>query len=246
MKDFYTELYLKKKSWIPTCGSSDPVMPGSEQTIGRCLALRTLEIPVGEWIEEAKERELRRLPDSAIALLQSNIIDEHRHDEALNLAATANPLTNSSDDDEGHRIATEWINHPDHPIVKAGVIESSIFFVILPIFRMLGNPGLRVVSQDISTDEAIHVATNRYVAAQLGYTFSPSLNRLREETVNWLVETLDAPGKFGNKNLWIESSRSLLERGIAPNLTETKAFVMPAFFEHRNDNLPIYGNSNSY
>lgn len=221
-------------------GTISPVMPGSEDCIGKALALRTLEIPVGDWITNGCQRELSRLSPDAIALLESNIVDEHKHDTALNLAHNAYRLTTAKMQSDASQITKEWIDHPDHPIVKAWVIENAVFFVLLPIFRLLGGSGLRLVSTDISNDESCHVATNRYIAAELGFTYSPSLDKLRKKTVNWAVENLDCEGRYGYADFWMKSSDDLLVKGVAPQLKDTAAYVMPAFFEHENSNLPMY------
>ncbi len=237
---FYAKLLQRKKSWTPTCGQRAPVAPGSEDTLGRALALRILEIPVGDWIAGVSRQELALLTPDAVTLLASNVEDEYKHDQALNLAHDTYQLTTPTMQADARTLTARWLSHPDHPIVKAAVLETSVFFVILPMMRFLGGPGLRTISGDISNDESIHVATNRQLAKELGYTWSPSLDRLREETVQWLVSDLDAPGNWGYPEVWIKSSRSLLEQGIAPDLEQTKSYVMPAFFEHRNDDLPMY------
>ena len=240
MQSFAQTLMSKKKNWTPTIGTPSPVAEGSEETIGKALALRSLEIPVGDWIYTTNKRESNRLTDDQLALLDSNIEDEYKHDEALNLAANAYKLTTPEMEKEAKIITDEWLEHGDHPLVKAWVIENSVFFVILPIFRMLGGAGLRLVSTDISNDESIHVATNRYLSKELGYTYSPSLDALRRKTVAWVVDSLDAPGKYGLGDFWLKSSDDLLLSGKAPQLADSKAYVMPAFFEHHNQNLPVY------
>ena len=239
-KTFYSELLAKKKPWTPNVGKSSPVMEGSEETIGRAIALRTLEIPVGDWILSGCKSEKSRISQDALELMQSNIEDEFRHDEVLNMAYSVYQLTDDTMENEAAIIAKEWIDHPDHPVVKAWVIENSVFFVILPILRKFGDAGLRLISRDISNDENIHVSTNRQIATDLGYSYSKSLDRLRKRTVEWIVETLNSPGKFGFPNVWLKSSDTLLYQGVAPELSDTANYVMPAFFELDNRNLPSY------
>lgn len=221
-------------------GDKQPVMPGSEGAIGRCLALRVLELPVGAWVLEASEKELGKLPTDAIALITSNAEDEVKHDCLLDMAATTYQLTTKEMQDEANAIAQEWLNHPDHPIVKAFVLENSIFFIILPILRRFGGQGLRNAAFDISSDESIHAPCNRRVAQELGYIFSPSLDELRDRTVRFLVRDLAAPGKLGLPQVWLDASENLLHKGFAPQLEETKAYIMPAFFESHAADLPQY------
>ena len=55
-------------------------MEGAEDTIHRALALRHLELPVGDFIKDAIEKDV---PLAARELLLSNIKDEENHDLAL-------------------------------------------------------------------------------------------------------------------------------------------------------------------
>lgn len=236
----YSDLAAKKRLWSPTMGDKQLVMPGTEGTIGRCLALRVLEIPVGNWVIETGSDELSKLHPDAIALLKSNAEDEVKHDRLLGMATETYQLTTTEMQQEADAIANEWLAHSDHPIVKAFVLENAIFFVILPILRRFGGQGLRNAAFDISSDESIHAPCNRLVAQELGYSFSPSLDLLRDRTVKFLVRDLDAPGKLGLPQVWVDASENLLHRGFAPQLEETKAYIMPAFFESHSADLPQY------
>ena len=122
------------------------------------------------------------------------------------------------------------------------VAERSIFFVILPMFRFLGDAGLRTVSADISRDEQIHVATNSLVCRELGINYSNSLDKLRKATMSWLLEPLgnNTYDKYLDKKFWFKSSDNLMYTGKAPEFSVTRSARMPAFFEHSNVNLPKY------
>ena len=121
------------------------------------------------------------------------------------------------------------------------VAECAIFFVLLPFFRFCGDGGLRTVSADISRDEQIHVATNSLVCRELGLDISPSRDKLRKATINWVMQPLgNSSDKYLNKNFWVDSSDRLMYEGKAPELSETKAARMHAFFEHNNINRPKY------
>jgi hypothetical protein len=135
-----------------------------------------------------------------------------------------------------------WTSHPDHTILKALVAERAIFFVLLPFFRFNGDAGLRTVSADISRDEQVHVATNSLVAAELGLHWSPSLDKLRKATINWVLQPLgrNTESKYLDKKFWLDASDRLMYEGKAPELSDTKRARMPAFFEHANPNLPQY------
>ena len=101
---------------------------------------------------------------------------------------------------------------------------------------------MRTVSADISRDEQIHVAVNSLAHTELGYNISPSLDKLRNATINWVMQPLgtNTVDKYLDKKFWLESSDRLMYEGKAPQLAETKSARMPAFFEHSNVNLPQY------
>ena len=144
-------------------------------------------------------------------------------------------------ENEAMRLRDAWIGHPDHTITKALVAERAIFFVLLPFFRFTGDAALRTVSADISRDEQIHVATNSLVCTELGLIPSPSLDKLRKATINWIFQPLgNSPDRYLDKKFWLDSSDRLMYEGKAPQLSETQAGRMPAFFEHSNVNLPQY------
>ena len=152
----------------------------------RALAVRNMECPVGAFVSDS----LSEIPQKSRELLESNIKDEDNHDLALGYIANALGVDDQAEA-EAIRLRDAWIAHPDHTILKALVIERAIFFVILPFFRFNGDAGLRTVSADISRDEQIHVATNSLVCAELGLTPSPSLDKLRKATINWIMQPLN-------------------------------------------------------
>ena len=122
------------------------------------------------------------------------------------------------------------------------IIQLPIFFVLLPFFRFNGDAALRTVSADISRDEQIHVGTNSLVCAELGLSASPSLDKLRKATINWILQPLKGNGidRYLDRKFWADSSDRLMYEGKAPELAETQRARMPAFFEHSNVNLPQY------
>jgi hypothetical protein len=197
-----------------------------------------MELPVGDFIHEALKHEV---PEMARDLLLSNIRDEEKHDLALGYIANAIGVDETAEE-EAKRLRDAWISHPDHTVLKAMVAERAIFFVLLPFFRFNGDAGLRTVSADISRDEQVHVATNSLVCRELGLDWSPSLDKLRKATINWVMQPLTGvhTNKYLNKNFWLDASDRLMYEGKAPELSETKRARMPAFFEHANPNLPQY------
>ncbi len=234
----YTKLLERKRKWTPVQGTKGTFRDGSEETIKRALAVRHMELPVGEFISEGLEKEV---PDNARKLLESNVKDEIKHDIALQYVVNAVGEDRNAEK-EGKLLRDAWINHPDHTITKALVAERSIFFVLLPLFRFNGDAALRTVSADISRDEQIHVGTNSLVCAELGLSASPSLDKLRKATINWIVQPLgiNTADKYLDKNFWLDASDRLMYEGKAPEFSETQRARMPAFFEHANTNLPQY------
>ena len=87
----YIHLHQRKRTWTPVQVSAGILKDGGEEVVQRALALRCLEIPVGDFIDEAMRGDL---PDvrGCKTLLQSNVIDEQKHDIALNYAAEAHKI----------------------------------------------------------------------------------------------------------------------------------------------------------
>ena len=233
----YQKLQDRKRKWTPVQTTAGPLVEGAEETIFRALAMRHMELPVGDFIFDALKTEV---PESARQLLQSNITDEENHDIALGYIANAIGIDDKAEQ-EAKRIRDAWIAHPDHTVLKAMVAERAIFFVLLPFFRFNGDAGLRTVSADISRDEQIHVSGNSLVCRELGLTPSASLDKLRLATINWVMQPLGtSANKYLDKKFWLNASDRLMYEGKAPELSETKRARMPAFFEHANPNLPQY------
>ena len=234
----YDKLLARKRTWTPVQTTAGKLVEGAEETIYRALALRHMELPVGDFINDALKNEV---PKASVALLQSNIKDEENHDLALGYIANAIG-TDPKAEAEAQRLREAWVAHPDHTLLKALVAERAIFFVLLPFFRFNGDAGLRTVSADISRDEQVHVSTNTLVCTEMGLNYSPSLDKLRKATINWVMEPLKvgASSKYLDKKFWLDSSDNLMYQGKAPQLSDTKRARMPAFFEHANPNLPQY------
>ena len=234
----YTKLLNRKRTWTPVQPTKGKITEGAEETIKRALAIRHMELPVGDFIREGLEKDV---PLAARELLESNVKDEIKHDLALGYIVKAHGADSKSEY-EAIKLRDAWIAHPDHTITKALVAERAIFFVLLPMFRFLGDAALRTVSADISRDEQIHVATNSLVCTELGLVPSDSLDKLRKATINWILQPLNigTSDKYLDKKFWLDASDRLMYEGKAPQLNDTKAGRMPAFFEHANTNLPQY------
>ena len=231
----YDKLIARKRKWTPVQMTAGALGEGAEEALMRALALRQLEIPVGDFISNSLKGDI---PVNAREILEMNVVDEENHDLALSYAASAIGVDEKAER-EAAALTKAWIAHPDHTVCKAMVLERAVFFTILPFFRAFGDAGLRTVSADISRDEQIHVATNSLVCRELELTPSPSLDKLRKATVNWVFEPLTGDEKLGRK-FWTDSSDRLMYQGKAPELSFTQSARMPSFFEHSNVNLPSY------
>ena len=234
----YDILLDRKRKWSPVKPTVGELKDEAKATIRRALAARHMELPVGSFISEGLEKDV---PENARELLTDNVKDEERHDIALQYIVDAHGA-NETAEKEGKLLRDAWIAHPDHTITKALVAERAIFFVLLPFFRFNGDASLRTVSADISRDEQIHVGANSLVCTELGLSASPSLDKLRKATINWILQPLgkNTTDKYLDKNFWLDASDRLMYEGKAPEFSETQRARMPAFFEHANTNLPKY------
>ena len=80
------------------------------------------------------------------------------------------------------------------------------------------------------------------MCSELGLSPSPSLDKLRKATINWILQPLgtNVDDRYLDTKFWTDASDRLMYEGKAPELSSTKAARMPAFFEHSNVNLPQY------
>lgn len=236
----YLSAVARKRPWQAVPVTQGSLVPGAEETIFRALAIRHLELPVKDMLLQGLERDL---PDSPglVASIESNILDEERHDLALNYVAEAHGIDEKAEQ-EALRIRQAWIDHPAHPIAKVAVLERSLFFTILPFFRFNGDKGLRTVASDISRDEICHAFCHTKICEEVGEKYGESLNKLRKMTALWIYDKLGkSSNKYLDKDFWLRQSDSLFVSGKAPELNETRASTMPCFFESNALNLPSYG-----
>ena len=236
----YLEVISRKRKWTPVAVDKGLFVEGSEETIRRALALRTLELPVKDFLQQGLEKDLPN-KHGVVEALMSNQADEDKHDLGLTYVVNAHGVDPDAER-EALNIRDAWLNAPEHPILKASILERSVFFVLLPIFRFNGDIGLRTLAADISRDEQTHVAIHGMVAHDLGLKSTPNLNKLRKATVHWVVDKLgQSQNKWLDKDFWLKQSDSLYSRGKAEGLADTQRARMPAFFEASNVNLPQYG-----
>lgn len=240
-------LYHRKRRWSPTTPTKGEVVKGTETTLQRALSLRILEIPVGEFVQSASKRDLP-LDDTGRQLLQWNIQDEWVHDRALQSLVDVMEYPQwDLQAEEFKRRVLELYQQGEHPLQLARVLETSVFFVILPMLRFFGTVGMKTVSMDISGDEQVHAATNYAICKAIGSEPSRALKNLRREIVAWMTEDLkgdvDLPEDkkhFGTQDFWLRQSDNLLNQGRAPELAPTRRSTVMAFFEVNKLNQPTY------
>ena len=120
----YEKLLSRKRKWTPVKPTKGTLLEGSEEAIYRALAIRHMELPVGDFITQTLSKEV---PEIARTLLESNVVDEERHDLALNYIAEVHGL-DAKAEREAMLLRDAWIAHPDHTVLKALVAERAIFF----------------------------------------------------------------------------------------------------------------------
>ena len=132
-------------------------------------------------------------------------IRRREHDIALNYAARRTISLNNLK--KAKKIRNTWLELDQHPVLKAVVLERSVFFVLLPIFRFLGDTGLRTTSADISRDEQTHVAANTLVCESLGLT---SDKPQQSQTRYGRVGTQSLKGEWSQTSLRTSGNSSIL------------------------------------
>ena len=65
----YIHLHERKRTWTPVQVSAGTLLDGGEEVIQRALALRCLEIPVGDFISDAMKGDLPALRGARSCLL---------------------------------------------------------------------------------------------------------------------------------------------------------------------------------
>ena len=75
------------------------------------------------------------------------LLDEEKHDLALNYAAEAHKIPARFEERSSKNPRTPGSNSTDIQSSKQLSSNEAVFFVLLPIFRFLGDTGLRTTSQ---------------------------------------------------------------------------------------------------
>ena len=64
----YTKIVQRKRKWTPVAVDKGDLEIGSEESIFRALALRVLELPVKEFLQQGLEKDLPNVPGVLEAL----------------------------------------------------------------------------------------------------------------------------------------------------------------------------------
>ena len=235
----WNALNASRRIWQPNEPTSEK--SSASRTISRCLALTPLEPAVAEYITNGLSKaDLNKLDPGAIETLRRNIEDEEKHELALSRAKNAMVDYDESFESEAQEIIQAWNDLPDPEIVKAAILENSIFFLILPAYANFGGAALRITSNSISADERIHVISHRTAAQQLGIRPSKAINKLRKDTVEFLFKDIEEEvGSRWTLERMMKNSDNLLKRGIT-DLVETAVGAVLAPFELSNESLDKY------
>lgn len=243
MSATYSQLLSSKVHWVPfnvTREKLDTVNSEMTEGVYKALALAlALEMPVGEWVGDAINTPTFReaLHPSAISLLKSNIKDETNHYRAFKILEGVYPEVKKYNA-EAMAIHQQWDALSSHPLAKSCYAETGVFLISLAVLMLYGGNSIANLAQNVSKDEQIHVATNNNILSILGLdgeTTTSSINKLRQETLYWLL------GDFEDENLGLdfdffnEQSNLLIKHQSAPELSELTthhSYTPP--FEHRN------------
>lgn len=236
-----------KHSWEPIKPSPFSLTYDSEILFSKILALRELELSVGDFVNSASKRDLP-VDSASLELINSNIKDEIVHEKALSLLYEAMPedCRIPYSEIEQFRKEAERIASIEHPLAVARMLEVGVFFVLLPIMRFLGSTGMKVIANDISRDERVHVMTNTRILKELNIKPSAELDRLRREIVWWFVQETDrlklpeSLSQYGSSKFWLKQSDNLYYYNRTEGLRDTKKTCVLAFFEIDRRNQPIY------
>jgi hypothetical protein len=83
----YEKLQNRKRKWTPVQTTAGLCKEGAEGAVHRALALRHMELPVGDFIRDALATDV---PALSRELLESNVKDEENHDLALASVTSVN------------------------------------------------------------------------------------------------------------------------------------------------------------
>lgn len=203
----------------------------------RAVALRGLEIPVGEWTDQFCASN----PNPEITeILRTHIKDEEKHDSQLDYLAQYLGCVDIPP--RAKELTERWLTLECHPLLKKMVLEAGVFFPILGMFAVYGKTDLYLqsVRQWVSADESAHVASSRlvihYLRLQGEHITVPSeLMELTRDTISWVCGGKD-------EARWQSASRSGLTDGRIIGGAEMTTVAVPDHFTQRANQEISYQN----
>lgn len=129
----YDKLMARKRKWSPVKPVAGKCKEGAEETIHRALALRHMELPVGDFINNALSTDV---PDAAKEILIHNVRDEENHDRALGYIADAYGV-----DEKRKRKQSSFGTHGLHILItqysKPWLLSVQFSFVCCPYYALM-------------------------------------------------------------------------------------------------------------
>jgi hypothetical protein len=230
-----------RRSWKPNNPLPLSEYSQASKTISRCLALTKLEPAVASFISNGLDKhDTTNLSQPLIDQLLINIKDEENHELALTQCKMAMIDYDSSFEKEAAQLCKAWSNVSCNPITTAAILENGIFFLILPLYQLVGGTSLKQTSRSISGDEAKHVILHREAAQRMGSKPTKEVNSLRIETITFLAKDIkeEMGGRWSVERM-LNNSISLLQKGTS-DLEETKVASVNCPFEISNRNIENY------
>jgi len=213
---------------------------GIRESLEKILASSDyLEIDVREYTGEVWRKLQGEVSPTCKKLLQRNVHDETVHSDAIKLCCAAYPVSEKVRQ-EAQNISERWRSACGHPIQKAYLLEVSVFLACsLPLLLRTGGHSLTWVTTQISRDEQVHVALNKYLSVKLcGAEIPEELRQLRRDTVAWLTDGLDIAQWRINQKWFLDRSDEMVSQGASRKLTGfTSASRYAPPFEDENSKL---------
>ena len=148
----YEKLMARKRKWTPVKPVAGLCREGAEETIHRALALRHMELPVGDFINDALTSEVPEAQNYS-----NQMYGTRRTTTWHSLTSPMLTALMKKQNAEAMALRDAWVSHQTTRYSKQWFAERAIFFVLLPFFRFNGDAGMRTVfSRYLTRDEQIH------------------------------------------------------------------------------------------
>ena len=109
MTSAYFDVIARKRSWTPVAVDKGEFLAGSEETLFRALALRCLELPVKDFLQQGLEKDLPDKPGVVEALLSTR----QMRTAGLSYIVAAHGVDPKAES-EALRIRDAWLSDESH------------------------------------------------------------------------------------------------------------------------------------